>query len=72
MNWSFGGSVAWGFALLTLVGCGERKEYLSAGDEAACPMNRSQRFLSGDAAPGEFVTLQGLPPVPASFEEAEQ
>ena len=32
----------------------------------------AQRFFAGPALPGEFLTLQSLPPIPASFEEVPQ
>lgn len=31
----------------------------------------SQRFFMGQAIPGEFLTLESLPPIPATFDDAE-
>lgn|GEM_PF-410136 len=32
----------------------------------------SHRFFSGHALPGEFLTLESLPPIPATFDGAER
>lgn len=51
-------------ALLALGGC----EPVSTPAEPQ-PQTATQRFFSGNARPGEFLTLHSLPPIPANFED---
>ncbi|OHC43274.1 MAG: hypothetical protein A3J25_07700 [Pseudomonadales bacterium RIFCSPLOWO2_02_FULL_63_210] len=52
-------------ALLVLAACGRGGELHEARQQA--PLH--ERFYSGCARPGEFQTPEGLPAIPASFDE---
>lgn len=53
-------------ALLVLAACGPGGDPNQAEQQASL----HERFYSGCALPGEFQTLEGLPAIPASFDEA--
>lgn len=54
--------------LLMLAAC----EHESDALQASHPEHLSTRFYSGCAQPGEFLKLDGLPAIPASFDEDVQ
>ena len=61
-------------ALLSTVlvagGCDRASTALSSCKPSHMP-TASQRFFMGQAIPGEFLTLESLPPIPATFDDAE-
>ncbi len=54
---------------LMLGGCEADQPQPPTSPEPAQPDAVAQRFFAGPALPGEFLTLQSLPAIPASFEE---
>lgn len=56
---------------VVLAGC-EREKFGSEPAKPACLFEASQRFYSGQALPGEFLTPESLPLIPPSFEEPHQ
>ncbi|VXC73089.1 hypothetical protein [Pseudomonas sp. 9Ag] len=59
-------------AMIALLGACDRR--VTEPKPAAHPHLASpqQRFFEGQALPGEFLTLEDLPAIPASFEEPQQ
>lgn len=55
-----------------LLGACERREPQPHADQRPHALTAQQHFFAGQARPGEFLTLQSLPPVPASFEEPQR
>jgi len=55
-----------------LLGACERREPQPHAHQRPHPSTAQQRFFAGQARPGEFLTLQSLPPVPESFEEPQR
>ncbi len=59
-----------GTVLLVASGCEQAITAHSTGKPRQIT-TASQRFFSGRALPGEFLSLRGLPPIPATFDGAE-
>ncbi len=59
-------------AMCLLLGACERREPQPHVHQRPHPSTAQQRFFAGQARPGEFLTLQSLPPFPASFEEPQR